>query len=104
MMKWGATWGPRTLPSSPNKCYRFSFGNSTNGAIGGVIVVRAANQKVALERARSLLEAEMEFADHRFKGDIDERNEYFNIYFNAAALSLDHLQDVYSPDDTNEPR
>lgn len=85
--------------SNKDQCYRFSFGNSTNGPIGAVIVVRARSKKAALERAREVLEPEQEIADHRFEADMDERNEYCNIYFNSEALTLEHLEEVYDIED-----
>ena len=64
-----------------------------------MIVVRASSKKQALERAREVLRPDQEIADHRFKDDIDERNEYMNIYFNADALTMEHLQDVFDIQD-----
>jgi hypothetical protein len=65
--------------------YRISFGNSTDGPIGGVIRLWARSHAEGLRKARRILDAGIDGID------IDGSN--FRIYTNGAGLTPDDIEE-----------
>jgi hypothetical protein len=91
-----------------DKLYRFSFGDSSKGALGAVITVIASSEAEALERAKGVLRTAFDgiinCSEHVSWGDdYDEDGaEYFNVYLNPGALTLKDIEEVEDLDEDDE--
>ena len=72
------------------KSYHFSLGNSTVGPVGYCARVFATTPEEAVQKLRAEIP---EAVDKVLPGLRDEAIEYFSVYFNAEAVTVDDIDD-----------
>lgn len=79
--------------------YHFNCGNSTDGHIGFCASIRAKSPEEAVKILKAALPHEQEL--NLCDGDRESGVEYITVYFNDAAITKEHIDDV-DPDKKEE--
>jgi len=86
----------KTKKATKLKSFLVSAGNSSEGPVGFCMRVRAESKEAAIAKAKEALPESIEDAHKDF--DMDESIEYFNVYFNDAALTVADIEDGETED------
>jgi hypothetical protein len=78
------------------KSFLVSAGDSSKGPVGFCMRVRATTKAQAIKIAKAALPECIEDAHKDF--DMDDDIEYFNVYFNDAALTVADIEDGETED------
>jgi hypothetical protein len=91
----------KTKKAPKLKSFLVSAGNSSKGPVGFCMRVRATTKAQAIKIARAALPESIEANDYIYDDGDSESDgaiEYFNVYFNDAALTVADIEDGETED------